>query len=123
MANNIENLKTLSTEKAREIGSKGGKASVKARKKKKFIKEQLEQLMLLDLNECKLKDNMRKLGIPEEELTIQNAMCVSLVQQTLNGSIRAFQVIRDTLGQDPKERHCRAITKYYIYKRLTKTQK
>ncbi len=45
---------------------------------------------------------MRKLGIPEEELTIQNAMCVSLVQQALNGSIRAFSVIRDTLGQDPK---------------------
>ena len=58
--------------------------------------------MLLDLNECKLKDNMRKLGIPEEELTIQNAICVSLIQQALNGSIRAFGVIRDTLGQDPK---------------------
>ena len=58
--------------------------------------------MLLDLAEGKLKDNMRKLGIPEEELSIQNAICVSLVQQSLNGSIRAFSVIRDTLGQDPK---------------------
>lgn len=99
---NSQNLKTLSTEKAREIGRKGGKASVKAKRKKKYIKEQLEQLMLLDLHDCKLKENMRKLGIPEEELTIQNAMCVSLVQQALNGSIRAFTVIRDTLGQDPK---------------------
>ena len=45
---------------------------------------------------------MRKLGIPESELSIQNAMCVALVQQALNGSIRAFSVIRDTLGQDPK---------------------
>lgn len=102
MANNIENLKPLSTEKAREIGRKGGKASVKAKRKKKYIKEQLEQLMLLDLHDCKLKENMRKLGIPEEELTIQNAICVSLVQQSLNGSIRAFSIIRDTLGQDPK---------------------
>lgn len=99
---NSQNLKPLSTSKAREIGRKGGKASVKAKRKKKYIKEQLEQLMLLDLNECKLKENMRKLGIPENELTIQNAMCVSLVQQSLNGSIRAFSVIRDTLGQDPK---------------------
>lgn len=118
MANNIENLKPLSTEKAREIGRKGGKASVKAKRKKKYIKEQLEQLMLLDLHDCKLKDNMRKLGIPEDELTIQNAMCVSLVQQSLNGSIRAFQVIQNTLGEDPKERNCRTTTKYYIYKRL-----
>ncbi len=102
MANNIKNLKPLSTEKARKIGAKGGKKSVISRRKKKYIKEQLETLMLLDLTEGKLKDNMRKLGIPEEELTIQNAMCVSLVQQSLNGSIRAFSVIRDTLGQDPK---------------------
>lgn len=90
MANNIENLKSLSTEKAREIGSKGGKASVKAKRKKKYIKEQLETLMLLDLNDCKLKDNMRKLGIPEDELSIQNAMCVSLVQQALNRFNKKF---------------------------------
>ena len=52
---NSRNLKTLSTEKAREIGAKGGKASVKAKRKKKYIKEQLETLMLLDLNERKNK--------------------------------------------------------------------
>ena len=28
---------------------------------------------------------MRRLGIPENELSIQNAMCVALVQQALNG--------------------------------------
>ena len=62
--------------------------------------------MLLDLNECKLKDNMRKLGIAEEDLTIQQAMCVALVQQALNGSIRAFQTIRDQIDQNPKDRSC-----------------
>jgi hypothetical protein len=101
MANNIENLKPLSTEKAREIGAKGGKASVKARRKKKFLKEQLETLMLLDLPENKLKDDMRKLGIEETDLSIQNGMLVALVKQALNGSIRAFQVIRDQLEQNP----------------------
>lgn len=103
MSNNIENLKPLSTDKAREIGRKGGKASVTARRKKKYIKEQMESLMLLDLYEGNLKEKMRKLGIAEDELSIQNAMCVSLVQQALNGSIRAFQVIRDQLGQNPKD--------------------
>lgn len=101
MANNIENLKPLSTEKAREIGAKGGKASVRARRKKKFLKEQLETLMLLDLPENKLKDDMRKLGIEEADLSIQNGMLVALVKQALNGSIRAFQVIRDQLEQNP----------------------
>lgn len=101
MANNIENLKPLSTEKAREIGAKGGKASVKARRKKKFLKEQLETLMLLDLPENKLKEDMRKLGIKDADLSIQNGILVALVRQALNGSIRAFQVIRDQLEQNP----------------------
>lgn len=103
MANNIENLKPLSTDKAREIGRKGGKASVIARRKKKFLKEQLEALMLLDLPENKLKDDMRRLGIEEVDLSVQNGILVSLVKQALNGSIRAFQVIRDQLDQNPKE--------------------
>lgn len=103
MANNIENLKPLSTDKAREIGRKGGKASVIARRKKKFLKEQLEALMLLDLPENKLKDDMRRLGIKEVDLSVQNGILVSLVKQALNGSIRAFQVIRDQLDQNPKE--------------------
>ena len=55
MANNQNNLKILSTEKAREIGAKGGKNSVIAKRKKKYIKEQLETLMLFDMSERKAK--------------------------------------------------------------------
>ena len=79
MANNIENLKPLSTEKARKIGAKGGIASGKARRKKKYIKEQLETLMLLDLKDETLANNMRKLGIAEDDMTIQNRhfVCIS----------------------------------------------
>lgn len=59
--------------------------------------------MLLDLPENKLKDDMLKLGIEEADLSVQNGILVSLVKQALNGSIRAFQVIRDQLRTNPKE--------------------
>lgn len=59
--------------------------------------------MLLDLPENKLKDDMRKLGIEDADLSVQNGILVSIVKQALNGSIRAFQVIRDQLNQNPKE--------------------
>lgn len=60
---------------------------------------------------------MRKLGIPENELSIQNAMCVALVQQALNGSIRAFKVIGEYMQQDPKyRRRERKNRKYNFYK-------
>lgn len=105
------------------MGLKDGKASVKARRKKKFLKEQLETLMLLDLPENKLKDDMRKLGIEDAELSVQNGILVSLVKQALNGSIRAFQVIRDQLDQNPKDGVVEPLQNIYFINDLYKPKK
>jgi len=105
------------------LGLNGGKASVTARRKKKFLKEQLEALMLLDLPENKLKDDMRKLGIEEADLSVQNGILVSLVKQALNGSIRAFQVIRDQLNQNPKEDVIEPLQNIYFINDISKIKK
>lgn len=67
-----------------EEQSKGGKKSVKAKKAKKYIKENLEELMTMDLKDSKLQENMRNFGILEEDMDIQQAISVSLVQQALH---------------------------------------
>ena len=85
---NIENLKPLSTEKAREIGRKGGKASVKARRRKKQLKELLE-LALSQPHEDG-EDNYY-------------AITAALIQEALSGNTKAFEVIRDTIGQKPTD--------------------
>jgi hypothetical protein len=87
MANN-ENLRKLTTEEAREIGRKGGKASVKARRKKKQLKELLE-LALSQPHEDG-EDNYY-------------AITAALIQEALSGNTKAFEVIRDTIGQKPTE--------------------
>jgi hypothetical protein len=46
---NEQNLKPLTTKKAREIGSKGGKASVEARRKKKDLRLAIEILLETDI--------------------------------------------------------------------------
>ncbi len=76
--NLIPQNKRTKTEQ-REIAKKGGKASGKSRRKKKYIKEQLETLMLLDLTDTTLTNNMRRLGIAEDDMTIQNRyfVCIS----------------------------------------------
>lgn len=79
---NEQNLKPLNKRtktEQREIAKKGGKASGKSRRKKKYIKEQLETLMLLDLTDTTLTNNMRRLGIAEDDMTIQNRyfVCIS----------------------------------------------
>lgn len=87
MANN-ENLRKLTTKEAREIGRKGGKASVKARRKKKQLKELLE-LALSQPHEDG-EDNYY-------------AITAALIQEALSGNTKAFEVIRDTIGQKPTD--------------------
>ena len=97
-----QNKRTKSEQ--REIARRGGKASGKSRKNKKYIKEILEELLLMDLPECKLNEDMRKLGISEENMSIQMAMCVMLIKQAVFGNLKAYQLVRDQIQQNPKVR-------------------
>lgn len=88
---NTENLKpfnTLTKEEQRKIQKKGGKASVKARRQKKQLKELLE-LALSQPHEDG-EDNYY-------------AITAALIQEALGGNTKAFEVIRDTIGQKPTD--------------------
>lgn len=87
-----------------KLQKKDGKASGKSRKQKKYIKEILEELLLMDLPECKLNEDMQKLKIAEDNMSIQMAMCVMLVKQAISGNLKAYQLIRDQIQQNPKDR-------------------
>lgn len=80
----IENLKVPTSEEARENGKKGGIASGKARAERKALKEEL--LLLLS------------------EGDTQKKISLSLIQQALDGNTKAFEVIRDTIGEKPVEK-------------------
>ena len=87
---NEQNLRTPTTEQARERGRKGGIASAKAKAKRKALKELLE----IALSQPSA-DN------PEEDNW--TAVTAALVQKALSGDTKAFEVLRDTLGQKPVE--------------------
>ena len=89
---NEQNLRTLSPKEAREQGRKGGKASAAKRAERKTFREGL----LLLLNEP-LKDNA---GNPTTNTT-QDAIIAALVKRAANGDTRAFEMIRDTIGEKP----------------------
>lgn len=76
----------------RENARKAGKASGKARQERKTFREGL----LLLLNEP-LKD---KAGNPTTNTT-QDAIIAALVKRAANGDTRAFEMIRDTIGEKP----------------------
>ena len=81
---NEQNLKPVRTkEEARERGRRGGIASGKARRERKTLKEEL--LALLQSGDT------------------QKNISLAMIQQALNGNTKAFEVIRDTVGEKPKE--------------------
>lgn len=90
---NEQNLRTPTTEEARERGRKGGKASAAKRAERKTFREGL----LLLLNEPILKD-----GKPTDK-TPQDAIIAALVKRAANGDTRAFEMIRDTIGEKPMQ--------------------
>lgn len=90
---NPENLKpnTERTPKERsELARKAGKASGKARRQKKEFRELLE-LALSQPN----ADN--------PDVDNWTAATAALLQKAMGGDVRAWEVMRDTLGQKPVE--------------------
>jgi hypothetical protein len=91
---NEQNLKPLSTEKAREIGAKGGKASAESRRKKRDLKLAIQALL-----EADIKD--KKTG---ETMSGAEALAVAQFRKAMKGDTKAFEVLRDTSGQKPIEK-------------------
>lgn len=94
MARNEDNLKPLTTEKAREIGAKGGKASVEARRKKRDLRLALEALLESDVKK-------KNLSGKEQDMSVAEAISLEQVRKALKGDSKAYEIIRDSSGQKP----------------------
>ena len=82
---NEQNLKPVSsTKEARERGRKGGLASGEARRKRKTLKEEL--LLMLSEGET------------------QQSVTLALIEKAMSGDTKAFEVIRDTIGEKPVDK-------------------
>ena len=77
-------------EEARKRGRNGGIASGKARQKRKELREFLEVA----------------LSMPDEERGMSNAEAIAaaLVEKAKGGDVRAFEALRDTVGEKPVNR-------------------
>lgn len=88
---NSKNLKPArSKSEAREKGRKGGIKSGEKRRERKRLKELLEIALQL----------------PNEETGEQNdfAIVAALVKKAANGDTKAFELIRDTIGEKPTDK-------------------
>ena len=83
-SDNLVPFDKLTVEKQRELASKGGKASVEARRRKKSLRQEL--LLLLEQGDT------------------QNKVSLALVQKAMDGDTKAFEVLRDTIGEKPTDK-------------------
>lgn len=90
--NLIPNSERSPTE-VRENGQKGGLASGEARRRKRDLRQALEMLL-----EREYKD---KNG---NAVTGTEAISAKLFEQAMKGNIKAFEMVRDSVGQKPIER-------------------
>ena len=100
-----ENLKPCrTTEEAKERGRIGGINSAKRKKEKKKLKEIAE--MLLDM---KAPDNVLEKfqelypDLDVERMTNRLAIMQRLILNALAGDNKAFELLRDQIGEKPKE--------------------
>ena len=103
---NEENLKRgkatqfKSGEEAARNGKMGGEASAKARAERKTLKEEL--LLLLS------------------EGDTQKKVSAALIKKAKSGNVKAFEVLRDTIGEKPMEK---IITSYVDPETIAEVEK
>lgn len=107
MSNN-SNLRPieLTHEEATILGAKGGKASAKARREKKAMRETLNTLLTMPLQKGQVNelDEIISLGdLKGANLTVQDAIMLSQVRKAIKGDLRSAEFIRDTVGEKPKD--------------------
>lgn len=100
---NLGDFRDLTAEEQRAIASKGGKASVAARREKKKLKE-LVELMGEKKADPMLQERMKDMGISKEDLTNNMACVVGLFQKAMAGDVQAFNAIRDIRGEKPVDK-------------------
>lgn len=81
---NLIGFDKMDPEKKKKIQSAGGKASGESKRARKTLKEEL--ILVLEQG-----DNQKKVSM-------------ALLKKAVKGNVKAFEVLRDTIGEKPKDK-------------------
>ena len=110
---NDENLKPFTSDQSREEavknGRKGGKASGKARRERRRFEETLRIMLTLPTKQGKVTDAAKLKTLSKDELeaanlTVQDKIAVRLINEAMKGNTKAYEAIRDQMGEKPTDR-------------------
>ena len=103
--NSLKNLKDNQVllnerEDFKEISSKGGKVSTAKRKEFRHAKELLTELLSEDMTK---EETVKILGKDIDNRNTYNVMLAKMAQVAQSGNVKAFEALRDTVGDKPTE--------------------
>lgn len=90
---NSRNLRPGEYKLSQEEAKKGGIASGESRRRKRDLRQALEMLLEKEYKNGK-----------GETITGTEAVAAKLFEQAMKGNIKAFETLRDTVGQKPVEK-------------------
>lgn len=98
----------MTPEELREVSRLGGKRSVQAkrerRERRKEMRYTFETLLNMSLKTGRVDsiENIQAFAkIQGKNITVNEALAVRVTQKALNGDLRAFELIRDSIGEKP----------------------
>lgn len=97
---NLIPMSERSKSEAREIGSKGGKASGAARRAKRTMREYADLLLALPVSDRRKWNKLARAGIPPEGCDNKMLVVFALMQQAQAGDVPAVKELRNLIGED-----------------------
>ena len=101
-----KSFKDMTTKELQEAGRKGGIKSGETKRNKKAMKETLELLLSMPLNNRKLIEPEQIKSFADlngKNIDIQTAILIAQIQKALKGSVASAEFLRDTAGQRPED--------------------
>lgn len=87
-------------EELRKMTQNGGKKSGEVRRKKKLLKERMKALLELSATDSEAYDNALLMGVDNKDIDNEMLLVIALFEKAKSGDVKAFQEIRNIIGED-----------------------
>ena len=97
----------MTPEQRAEYGRKGAENANETKRKRKEMRETLDILLNMPLKKGKVysAEEIKSFAdLKGKNITIDQAMMITLVQKALKGDLNAITMVRDTVGEKPTDK-------------------
>ena len=97
----------MTPEQRAEYGRKGAEKANETKRKRKEMRETLDILLNMPLKKGKVysAEEIKSFAdLKGKNITIDQAMMITLVQKALKGDLNAIGMVRDTVGEKPTDK-------------------